>query len=666
MKAPNLKSLLIATSMAASIAACKTADIQDTHSKQLVENLLSQDKQKEILKGLEAKAIYDQKTAVSYIFEDMPTDKDTLYVAQKNNIFYAKKGILNVYIPDWKWAKILEDQWYSAKKVSEDVYQINIENNLQDVKNTLENQSLVVVYNYIAYNLSTWTDPETNTATGWYWQAHLSNADWIAAWYQDVRTQSKDTIDYALKSMHMQSTIANPTIVVNIIDSGVDVNNTDLDGQIIEAYDYTTNTPGNNTPGDHASRIAALIDAKANNGYGGVWMLAGYPMRSFDVWTDTWLQINAIYAALDQITVDANANPTQLQVLSTSFATGNDPILHTKLQGIPNNITTAGTWNTASSVVYPAYRDDILSTGAVNAESPTRDLRPQSNTGPQIDFVLDGENVWSMGADGSYSLANGTSFASPILASEVALLRAQDPTADFNTIYNRLKNGAKDLGAPGFDNMYWHGYPWAATALKKAALEDIPTEIDAQNNGNYSINVTPKFYNNWLFTINRKAYYPNGTLITPTPGLDPNNTFSYNVMINTNKWWSATNTAQNVIIYEFESSILGPSYKVRIKSKPITISNLATLSVEDNNLLDGHYYPNPVQDKLTITNVDQLWLNGAKITVSDVTWRTLFMTGTPTLTTDGEGNATIDTSTLPTGMYIVNIEGASPIKIIKK
>ena len=65
-------------------------------------------------------------------------------------------------------------------------------------------------------------------------------------------------------------------------------------------------------------------------------------------------------------------------------------------------------------------------------------------------------------------------------------------------------------------------YPSAWRVLRERVVEDLPENVDAQNNLNFKINFTPKFYNTNNVTMqkNRKMLYPNGQLVPSS--VDPN------------------------------------------------------------------------------------------------------------------------------------------------
>lgn len=621
------------------------------------QKFLSKAEEQKIYETLKTQAVYDKETEVSYVFEALKENEKTRFVAQKHNIFYATPNVLNLYIENEKDVERLITENNTLKKVAEKVYQVKVTGNMQKAKETYQKKQGVkyVVYEYFAYNNGcvTFNDPEF---TG-YGQAHISPDPWIAAGYPNTPTHAIDSVA-VWKQMHTVSNITNPNVVCTVIDSGIDVNNSDFSGNVLYAYDFANSTIGNSL-GNHGSAVSALIVAKANNSYGGVGVAHDFPLNSLDTGNDGGSIVTLMFNALDYIYNQAISNIDKKYIVNISFSVGNDPIFRQKLQqsyNLQNNsqvffIGAAGN-SGVTTVAYPAGWEEVFGIGAVNAEDPNKAIWSGSNTGSTLDFVADGQNARVMAANGTFSTGNGTSFSSPIVAGAVAHLVAQDPTANFQTIYNRLKGGAKDLGATGFDNSYGWGYARTASSLKYAVVEDVPLTIDCAGNSNYTYNFTPKFYNHATKTVNRKCYYPNGQQVPFITNGD--GTVTFQVVINTNNGFSATNPAVNRLRYEFTP--LGyASCLTSIKSKPITITNLGTLSIQETSLADRFtIYPNPANDFIVINNPN--WIKN----------KTIYSITGQLVKKENNQNEKIDISDLQQGVYLLEIETNENQKVMKK
>ena len=76
-----------------------------------------------------------------------------------------------------------------------------------------------------------------------------------------------------------------------------------------------------------------------------------------------------------------------------------------------------------------------------------------------------GSDVYSAVPGGGYGYKSGTSMAGPHVAGVVALMRSANPNLDVITIKEVLMQTAMDLGDPGEDNTYGHGFLEAYDAV---------------------------------------------------------------------------------------------------------------------------------------------------------------------------------------------------------
>lgn len=136
----------------------------------------------------------------------------------------------------------------------------------------------------------------------------------------------------------------------------------------------------------------------------------------------------------------------------------------------------------AGSVRSPADRAttpyDSFSVGSTNAWPPFA-INGFSSRGPagpncgppenliKPEVVAPGNNIYSS-FPGGYGYMSGTSMAAPHVAGVVALMRSANPDLDNITIKQILMDTAVDLGTPGEDNAYGHGFLDAYAAVSAA------------------------------------------------------------------------------------------------------------------------------------------------------------------------------------------------------
>jgi serine protease len=136
-------------------------------------------------------------------------------------------------------------------------------------------------------------------------------------------------------------------------------------------------------------------------------------------------------------------------------------------------------------VAYPAAYENCIAVGSVRYDEVVADY---SNRGLALDIVAPGGDVTEdLNEDGyvdgviqetfsfafagrafgwDYQFWDGTSMASPHVAGVAALIIAANPDYTPNDVRDAIFNTAKDLGAPGWDEVYGYGLVDAAAAVE--------------------------------------------------------------------------------------------------------------------------------------------------------------------------------------------------------
>ncbi|MEC5423174.1 S8 family serine peptidase [Virgibacillus sp. C22-A2] len=115
----------------------------------------------------------------------------------------------------------------------------------------------------------------------------------------------------------------------------------------------------------------------------------------------------------------------------------------------------SGNEGVAESVIYPAKYESVIGVSAVDARLQ---ITPFSSTGQEVEFSAPGVNIISTYLDESYGISSGTSQASPHVAGMLALLKQKYPDMSAAELRYELINYTQDLGEPGRDPLYGHGY----------------------------------------------------------------------------------------------------------------------------------------------------------------------------------------------------------------
>jgi subtilisin family serine protease len=268
-------------------------------------------------------------------------------------------------------------------------------------------------------------------------------------------------------------------ITVAIIDTGVDVNHPALQGVLVAGYDFTRNLAGASELADlsataaaglsqstatildgqnlylmNSSTVAILSQSTATildgppSSFGHGTMTAGLvhlvapgakimPLKAFaaDGSSDLFNILRAIYYA-----VDNGAN-----VISMSFEISqSSPALQSAIQyALSKNVAlVAASGNDAQNImVYPAGYNTVIGVGST---SNTDGKSIFTNFGTNATFVAaPGEGVITTYPGGNYAAGWGTSFSTPLVAGEAALILQARPSYHPGDVANAISRAVQ-------------------------------------------------------------------------------------------------------------------------------------------------------------------------------------------------------------------------------
>jgi thermitase len=286
----------------------------------------------------------------------------------------------------------------------------------------------------------------------------------MSGFYHDLDAveSQKPQVQWSLRATHVRQAWSHSRgggVVVAIVDSGVGPT-WELDGQLVPGINIAGPVPPRVDNQDHGTAVACVIAARDDGrGINGVAPAAEVmSVRAFSrpnapnprvAWGVRWA-------------VDHGAD-----VLSLSFDDTRD---NTRLrQSIRyaldrKVIVVASAGNDGDEVVeYPASYPGVIGVGAVR---PSLDLAGFSTEGADVDVVAPGVHVLSCDPFDTLSWYSGTSFATPIVAGIVALMKADHPGLTPKQAERTLRGTADDLGDPGRDIRYGSGLVDADRALR--------------------------------------------------------------------------------------------------------------------------------------------------------------------------------------------------------
>ena len=284
-------------------------------------------------------------------------------------------------------------------------------------------------------------------------------------------------------------TTGSGAVTVAVIDSGVDLQNAELQGRLTSAYDYVNNDDDPDDDYWHGTHVAGIIAAAGNNdqGIAGMaWQILIMPMKV----------LNSEGNGYDSDVAEAIADAVDhgADIVNISLGGVDDSqTLHNAVKYAHNHgvlvVASGGNCGNSSfaqndcdyedQAVYPAAYDAEVF--AVAATSDYGVVATFSNRGDYIDVAAPGTDIYSMVLYNSFWWASGTSQAAPHVSGLAALLLALDPELTAQEIQTHIEVASVDLGASGWDQDYGAGLIDAYAALERA-IELAPPGLMPINN----------------------------------------------------------------------------------------------------------------------------------------------------------------------------------------
>jgi type VII secretion-associated serine protease mycosin len=249
-------------------------------------------------------------------------------------------------------------------------------------------------------------------------------------------------------------------IVIAVIDSGVDATHPDLVGSVLPGIDLIDRfSDGRVDPNGHGTHVAGIIAAHKND-FGTTGLAYGskiLPVRVLDQYgegNDADIAFGILWAAKN------GANIINLSLGGTK----EDPLLRDAIAEVTKNgvLVVAASGNTGDSgdVFYPASNPSVV---AVAATDLLDRVAIFSTRGEYVDVAAPGSMILSTSKDSTYKLDSGTSMATPLVSSILALLLSNGLSP--NDSLERLYNTAYDIEGIGKDKESGYGLIDPYTAL---------------------------------------------------------------------------------------------------------------------------------------------------------------------------------------------------------
>ena len=332
--------------------------------------------------------------------------------------------------------------------------------------------AIVLTTVLFSYQLINYSNTNISLPSGPPWEQVPSN-DYTSLQY------NLDLVD-AYQAWQIET--GDSSVVVAIIDSGVDTDHQELEGRISElSYNTYTEEVGIQYVEDdlgHGTNVAGIIAAKRNNDFGidgltdNVQLMVIKVNKPGEEGYLNSLIVKGIYYA-----VDNGAKVINLSLGGTS----QDPTVLAAVEYAHQNevFVVASSGNDGNDTpFYPASYPTVISVGSVGENG---EISYFSNYGEYVDLVAPGDLLYTTNLDNGFAKVSGTSFSAPHVSALLALLISTG-SFTYEEIYQNLNRSSIDLGISGRDDYYGNGL----INFNNSLLTDLVKITLEKNNGEES------------------------------------------------------------------------------------------------------------------------------------------------------------------------------------
>jgi hypothetical protein len=319
-----------------------------------------------------------------------------------------------------------------------------------------------------------------------------------------------DPAQYALAKLRLPEahTLAHgANVTLAVIDSGVDARHPELANSIADNFDALGSKEG---PHAHGTGVAGAIVSHAR-------LMGAAPAARI-------LAIRAFGTAQNG---QAGAESTSFvvlkgldyavahgaQIINMSFAGPKDALIERAIAAASAHglvmVAASGNAGAKSPPLYPAAYTNVIAVSATDAQDR---LFAASNRGSYIAVAAPGADIFLPAPGEKYQMTSGTSFSAAYISGLAALVLERNPALKPEEVRAILMKTARDLGAPGRDELFGAGEADAFAAVSAAPATPMATVLEpaaaAKVSGRDDVAVT------------RAVSVPSATMASETPAPD--------------------------------------------------------------------------------------------------------------------------------------------------
>ncbi|UCC64108.1 MAG: S8 family serine peptidase [Anaerolineae bacterium] len=268
-----------------------------------------------------------------------------------------------------------------------------------------------------------------------------------------------------------------PSVIVAIVDSGVDMDHPEFNGRLKAGWDYVNDDSDPDDDNGHGTHVAGIAAATGNNGVGvaGVaWQVQIMPVKVLDSDGSGWYSdmISGINYA-----VTHGAKVINMSLGGTSPSQAMQDAVNNAYQSgvlVVAAVGNCGDWNYIANgcsyqdqPLYPAAGDNALAVASTTRWDAQSSF---SNQGAYVDIAAPGSAIYSTYMGSSYDSMSGTSMATPFVAGLAGLVYSRYPDYSPDQVAQAIVHNADDLGTSDRDDQFGCGRINAYRSLAHGAL----------------------------------------------------------------------------------------------------------------------------------------------------------------------------------------------------